>query len=51
MLSLGIQAFSQSEEVNLRIKQVENNLIPFVPVKGFKGRNILDRMKYYQVPG
>jgi hypothetical protein len=26
MLSLGIQAFSQSEEVNLRIKQVENNL-------------------------
>jgi CubicO group peptidase (beta-lactamase class C family) len=51
MLSLGIQAFSQSEEVNLRIKQVENNLIPFVPVKGFKGWNILDRMKYYQVPG
>jgi CubicO group peptidase (beta-lactamase class C family) len=51
MLSSGIQAFSQSEEVNLQIKQVENNLIPFVPVKGFKGWNILDRMKYYQVPG
>jgi hypothetical protein len=29
MLSLGIQAFSQSEEVNLRIKQVENNLITY----------------------
>ena len=33
------------------IKKVENNLIPFVPVKGFKGWNIIDRMKYYKVPG
>jgi CubicO group peptidase (beta-lactamase class C family) len=34
-----------------RIAEVENNLIPFVPVKNFKGWNILDRMKYYKVPG
>ncbi len=30
---------------------MENNLIPFVPVRGFKGWNIVDRMKYYKVPG
>jgi len=45
------QLFSQSFSLSDRIKAVENNLIPFVPVKGFKGWNILDRMKYYKVPG
>lgn len=49
-LSIG-QVFAQDKSVNNRIKQVENNLIPYVPVKGFKGWNIVDRMKYYNVPG
>lgn len=34
-----------------RIAQVENQLIPFVPVKGFQSWNIHERMKYYKVPG
>jgi CubicO group peptidase (beta-lactamase class C family) len=45
------QAFGQSSQIQNRINLVENNLIPFVPVKGFKGWNIVDRMKYYKVPG
>ena len=45
------QTFAQVKKVKNNIIQVENNLIPFVPVKGFKGWNILDRMKYYKVPG
>jgi CubicO group peptidase (beta-lactamase class C family) len=45
------QAFSQSKQVQDRISQVENNLIPYIPVKGFAGWNILDRMKYYKVSG
>ena len=43
--------FAQNKNVPDRINQVEKNLIPFVPVKGFKGWNIFDRMKYYKVPG
>ena len=45
------QVFAQNKSLPDRIKEVENNLIPFVPVKGFKGWNILDRMKYYKVQG
>ncbi|HRH47133.1 MAG TPA: serine hydrolase [Panacibacter sp.] len=45
------QTFAQSKQVQHKILQVENNLIPYVPVKGFKGWNIIDRMKYYKVPG
>jgi CubicO group peptidase (beta-lactamase class C family) len=45
------QALAQTKKVQERIAQVENNLIPYVPVKGFAGWNILDRMKYYKVPG
>ena len=45
------QTFAQNKNVADRMLQVENNLIPFVPVKDFKGWNILDRMKYYKVPG
>ena len=45
------QTIAQNKNVADRIHQVENNLIPFVPVKGFKGWNILDRMKYYKVLG
>jgi CubicO group peptidase (beta-lactamase class C family) len=49
-LSIG-QILAQNKLVTDRITEVENNLIPFVPVKNFKGWNILDRMKYYKVPG
>ena len=45
------QTFAQSKQLQYRILQVENNLIPYVPVQGFKGWNILDRMKDYKVPG
>ncbi|MFM9948295.1 MAG: serine hydrolase [Saprospiraceae bacterium] len=48
---LAAPALAQSKMVANRIQQVENNLIPFVPVKDFKGWNLLDRMKYYKVPG
>ncbi len=45
------QVFAQNKSLTARIKEVENSLIPFVPVKGFDGWNILTRMKYYNVPG
>lgn len=45
------QVFAQNKTLAKRIAQVENNLIPFVPVKGFEGWNIFERMKYYNVPG
>jgi CubicO group peptidase (beta-lactamase class C family) len=48
---LGGQLAAQTTEVSNKIKQVEDNLIPFVPVKGFNGWNIIDRMKHYNVPG
>ncbi|WP_298137554.1 serine hydrolase [Flavobacterium sp.] len=45
------QTFGQNKQLKDRINQVENNLIPYVPVNGFNGWNIIDRMKYYKVPG
>jgi len=45
------QTFAQNKLLSDRISEVENNLIPFVPVHNFKTWNILDRMKYYNVPG
>ncbi len=45
------KAFAQNKSLSVRMEDVENNLIPFVPVNGFKGWNIIDRMKYYRVPG
>lgn len=50
LLFLG-SAFAQTKAVQQRIDQVENNLIPYVPVKGFNGWNLIERMKYYNVPG
>jgi len=50
VLNVG-QASAQIQSIQNKINEVENNLIPFVPVKDFKGWNILDRMKYYNVPG
>ncbi len=48
---LTCQLLAQPAESAKRIKEVENNLIPFVPVKGFESWNIADRMRYYKVPG
>ncbi|MCZ4221919.1 serine hydrolase [Pedobacter rhodius] len=45
------QVYAQNMSLSNRIKAVENSLIPFVPVKGFEGWTITDRMKYYKVPG
>ena len=43
--------FAQNNEVKQRINQVENNLIPYVPVKGFPTWNLQERMKHYGVQG
>jgi CubicO group peptidase (beta-lactamase class C family) len=45
------QAFSQQNQFKNRMEEVENNLIPYVPVKGFEGWKIEERMRYYHVPG
>lgn len=45
------QVCAQDNLLASRVKEVENNLIPFVPVKGFKGWNIIERMQYYKVQG
>jgi CubicO group peptidase (beta-lactamase class C family) len=42
---------AQVKDQKARILQVENNLMPYVPVKGFPGWNITERMKYDNVPG
>ena len=33
-----------------RIQAVENSLLPYVPVQGLAGWNLLERMKYHRVP-
>ncbi|SHJ11430.1 CubicO group peptidase, beta-lactamase class C family [Hymenobacter daecheongensis DSM 21074] len=37
--------------VAARIQQVENSLLPYVPVQGLAGWNLAERMKYHRVPG
>ncbi|MBF9237490.1 serine hydrolase [Hymenobacter sp. BT683] len=37
--------------VAARIRQVENSLMPFVPVAGLPGWNLQERMKFHRVPG
>lgn len=49
LVSVTVQA--QTKTALVRMKAVENNLIPFVPVKGFKSWTIAERMKFYNVPG
>ncbi|WP_051719122.1 serine hydrolase domain-containing protein [Hymenobacter sp. IS2118] len=53
-------AFSQAQvtpsapvppTVAARIRQVENSLLPYVPVAGLPGWNLRDRMKFHRVPG
>lgn len=46
-----IATYAQSKAVLKKINAVENNLIPFVPVKDFKTWNIHDRMKFYNIKG
>ena len=43
-------AFGQSA-VDSRIKKVEESLLPAVLIKGDPGWNIVERMKFYKVPG
>lgn len=43
--------FAQKNQVQQRIKRVESNLIPFVPVNGFPTWNLQERMKHYGVQG
>jgi len=43
-------AFGQTDTA-ARIARVENGLLPVVPVKGDRGMNILERLKFYNVPG
>ena len=43
-----LKSFAQQ---NQSITKVENNLMPYVTVKGFKKWNIVDRMKYYNIAG
>lgn len=40
-----------TQTTNQHIEQVENGLIPYVPVEGFAKWNIYDRMKYHDVQG
>ncbi|GAA4015879.1 hypothetical protein GCM10022408_31610 [Hymenobacter fastidiosus] len=37
--------------VAARIRQVENSLLPYVPVQGLAGWNLVERMKHHRVPG
>ena len=34
-----------------RVRQVENSLLPYVPVSGLAGWNLLARMRFHRVPG
>lgn len=40
-----------AQRPNPRIAEVENSLMPYVPVVGLNGYNLLDRMRYHRVPG
>jgi CubicO group peptidase (beta-lactamase class C family) len=53
IVSIFIYSIQHSFAQNLqnRIKSVENGLIPLVPVKGFKSWNIEERMKDYKILG
>ncbi|OYU79698.1 MAG: hypothetical protein CFE23_12940 [Flavobacterium sp. BFFFF1] len=51
VLLFSIHGFCQRIERDTKIVEVENSLMPYVPVKDFPGWNIRDRMKAYRVPG
>lgn len=41
----------QNKKIIAKINQVENSLIPYVPVEGLPTWNIYERMKFHRVPG
>ncbi|MBC7605812.1 MAG: serine hydrolase [Burkholderiales bacterium] len=51
LVLISAAAFAQSKSSLARMKAVENNLIPFVSVKGFNSWTLAERMKFYKVPG
>jgi CubicO group peptidase (beta-lactamase class C family) len=51
LLALATAIAAQPSQLADRIKAVENNLIPFVPVEGFESWNIEERMRFYGVKG
>src|SRR4030042_6084481 len=51
ILFLILCGFAFSEDRQARIARVENGLMSPVRIKGDNGWNILDRMKFYKVPG
>lgn len=50
LLACTVAVYAQPQQA-ARIKQVENNLIPYVPVQGFPPWKLAERMKYHKVPG
>ncbi len=48
---LFLPTLAPSQSTNPRIAQVENSLLPYVPVEGLKGWNLPERMKFHRVPG
>lgn len=46
-----LAGFAQAQRPNPRIAEVENSLMPYVPVAGLKGYHLLDRMRHHRVPG
>ncbi|OLY90849.1 serine hydrolase domain-containing protein [Cnuella takakiae] len=51
LLAGSLAGHAQSGQQAARIKQVENSLIPYVPVQGFAAWKLPDRMRYHKVPG
>lgn len=51
LLTGAVELFAQPNQIRSRIQGVENGLIPLVPVKGFKGWTIEERMKHHNIQG
>jgi CubicO group peptidase (beta-lactamase class C family) len=41
----------KAQKISKKIVEVENSLMPLVPIEGLEGWNILDRMKYHNIQG
>jgi len=51
LILLLLPAFSSAQTPKARAAAVEQNLIPYVPVSGFPGWNLQERMRYHRIPG
>jgi len=51
LIGLFVPYLTFSQTKNPRIAQVENSLLPYVPVEGLAGWNLPERMKFHRVPG